>query len=364
MDKQCLFCNKAFHDSSTVKDVRTDNEITDLLVKCTNGCEWHGELKYIDNHHGTCPLHKVLCTKNCGALMQRSSLRKHLAKHCPLRSHKCPHCDLTGEYRTISGQGHLLNCRGMKTTCTICHKIIHQSLIDTHQKACKLEPVPCQYQSVGCTAQPRRQDISQHNLEAMSDHLQLAVQAIAQQSSEIAQLRREQQEVKKAIFSMGKLTSVVLKMENVSKYQNAKTTKGRTWYSNNFFTNCTMGYTARLRVDINGTAGAESKFVSCYICVMKEECPHLEWPFKGTFTVSILNHSESGKDYIRQFSSENGTTLLGKEKEIIFGKNDFVAFSTLLSNKQPIFLENNCLFFRVTVDSISSRISPKMSCIT
>ena len=91
---------------------------------------------------------------------------------------------------------------------------------------------------------------------------------------------------------------------------------------------------------------------------MKEECPHLEWPFRGTITVSILNHSESRKDY------KSGTTLLGKEIEIILGKNDFVGFSTLLSDVQPTFLKNNCLFFRVTVDSISSRISPKIACIT
>ena len=222
-----------------------------------------------------------------------------------------------------------------------------------------------------CILVPRRQDIPQHNLEAMSDHLQLAVQAIAQQSTaivqqskEIAQLKRDQQEVNKTILSMGnltssmgKLTSITLKMENVSKFQTAKAVKGRTWYSNNFFTNFSMGYTACLRVDINGT-GADSKFVSCYICVTKgEHGAHLEWPFKGTFTVSILNHSKSGKDYSRQLSSENGAQP-SKINEVIFGENDFVAFSTLLADKQSIFLKDNCLFFKVTVESICSRTSP------
>ena len=75
---------------------------------------------------------------------------------------------------------------------------------------CKVESVPCQYQSVGCTARPKRQDLSQHNLKAMSDHLLLAVtaianqrtelgqqtKAIAQQRTEIAELRREHQEIK------------------------------------------------------------------------------------------------------------------------------------------------------------------------
>ena len=228
--------------------------------------------------------------------------------------------------------------------------------MEVHQVRCRVEPVPCQYQSVGCTARPRRQDIPQHNLDAMSDHLQLAVQAIAQQSTEIAQLRR--------IVSMGPLTSVTLKMENVSKLLSAKSVKGRTWYSSTFFTNSTMGYTARLRVDLNNAA-EDSKFASCYICVTAGEYDiHLEWPFRGIFTVSILNHSESGNDYSRQISSENGTQP-SSNGETIFGERNFIRFSELLAlDRQSLYLTENTIFFKVTVDSIQSRISPEMSCIT
>ena len=229
--KLCPSCNIAFRDSNTVKDVRTDNEVNDLLVKCSNkekSCQWHGELKYINNHLDKCPYHTVLCTKNCGAKMLRQSLEIHLAKQCPKRSHTCPHCNLIGEYQTVTGNDHLHNCPGMKTICTICKKTVQRVLIDMHQKICKLEPVPCQYRSVGCTAQPRRQDIPQHNLEAMSDHLQLAVQAIAQQSTaivqqsnEIAQLKRDQQEVNKTILFNGK-PNIVNGKANVNNSEDGK----------------------------------------------------------------------------------------------------------------------------------------------
>ena len=97
------------------------------------------------------------------------------------------------------------------------------------------------------------------------------------------------------------------------------------------------GYTARLRVDLS-SAAEDSKFVSCYICVTAGEYDiHLEWPFRGTFTVSILNHSESGKDYSRQLSSENGTQP-SKNNEIIFGERNFITVFGTFGTRPAISL--------------------------
>ena len=336
-----------------------DNEVNNFVVKCPNkdqGCKWKAELKNADNHLDVCLYDYVKCIIGCNGMIQRRHFDRHLTRDCPKRFYKCSHCHEVGEHQHITGPGHLDTCSNLLIPCSMCTSRTRRCNMEAHKVKCKLEPVPCQYQSVGCTAQPRRQDIPQHNLEAMNDHLQLAVQAITQQSTEIAQLRR--------IASMGPLTSVILKMENVSKLLSAKSVKGRTWYSSKFFTNSTMGYTARLRVDLS-SAAEDSKFVSCYICVTAGEYDiHLEWPFRGTFTVSILNHSESGKDYSRQLSSENGTQP-SKNNEIIFGERNFITVLELLAlDRQSLYLTENTLFFKVTVDSVQSKISPEMSCIT
>ena len=357
----CPSCRVAFSENNTVKDARMDNEVNDFDTKCLNkdqGCKWKAKLKYINNHLDVCLYHNVECTRGCNGMIQRGHLDRHLTKECPKRSHECSHCHEVGEHQYITGPGHLDICSAAPVPCSICMKNVKRKMMYTHKIECRLEPVPCQYQSVGCTARPRRQDIPQHNLEAMSDHLQLAVQAITQQRTEIAQLRREQQVVKKTLFSMGKLTSVILKMENVFKFQTAKTVKGRTWYSSNFFTNSTMGYTARLRVDING-AGEDSKFASCYICVTAGEyAPYLEWPFKGTFTVSILDQSkDGGKDYSKYLTSLSDSQP-SKKNEVIIGEKEFMLFKKLLE-----YLKSNCLFFKVTVNSVYSEISQDMSCI-
>ena len=337
-----------------------DNEVDDLEVKCSNnaqGCKWKAKLKYLDNHLADCLYHYIECTYyGCNEMVQRRNLDRHLTRECPKRSYECSHCHEVGEHQHITGPGHLDTCPNLLISCSMCPKRTRHSNMAAHEAKCRLESVPCQYQSVGCTAQPRRQDIPQHNLEAMSDHLQLAVQAIAQQSSEIAQLRR--------IVSMGPPTSVILKMENVSKYSNGKGTKKKTWQSNKFFTNSMMGYTACLRVEFDG-ADEDNKFVSCYICVTTGKyIEYLEWPFRGTFTVSILNHSESGKYYIRQLSSENGTQPRSNG-ETIFGDKNFIQFSELLAlDRRSLYLKGNTLFFEVTVGSIQSKISPEMWCIT
>ena len=60
-----------------------------------------------------------------------------------------------------------------------------------HKRVCLVEPVPCPYQNVGCSARPRRQDIPQHNLEAMGNHLHLTISFIAKQRREIVQKDKE-----------------------------------------------------------------------------------------------------------------------------------------------------------------------------
>ena len=188
--KVCPACQNLFSSTNTVQDIRADNEIKHLKVKCSNwnnGCRWIGDLMRADEHLEECLFLVVSCTNTCGATMQRRSLNNHLMRTCSRRSHQCPHCKLQGEYCTIMGPEHLDRCPDLKITCTICDKKVKRRMMEEHKRACLVEPVPCPYQNVGCSARPRRQDIPQHNLEAMGNHLHLAISFIAQQRQEIAQ---------------------------------------------------------------------------------------------------------------------------------------------------------------------------------
>ena len=349
----CPFCRVPFNDKNTVKDVTIDSEVDSLPVNCLNmakGCKWKGAVKSAKNHLATCKYQDVECTNECGTVVQRRNLDSHLTKDCPKRPHKCLLCDELGEYQYITGAGHLDICPNQLIACPLCSREKKRHSMESHQVKCRVEPVSCHYQSVGCAARPRRQDLPQHNLTAMSDHLRLAIQVIGRLRAENAYLGR--------IVSMGPLRSEILKMENVSRFLNARSAKGRSWHSSNFSTNSTKGYTAFLRVDFNS---ATTGFVSCYISVTAgKHGTDLEWPFSGIFTVSILNHSESGKDYTKEISSEN-EKLPSKNTENIFGERNFIQFSELLAlDRQSLYLKDNTLFFKVTVDNIQLKpSSPK-----
>ena len=123
-----------------------------------------------------------------------------------------------------------------------------------------------------------------------------------------------------------------------------------------------MGYTARLRV----TLGAEdSIFVSCYICLVKGEYDtHLGWPFKGTFTITLLNHSETGRDYSKQVVTDNAPQPT-EAMETVIGYREFIPLAELMANTHDRkYLKDDSLLFKVTVNNIRSRIDPEMACIT
>ena len=74
----CPVCRS--EDFVTVPNKQIDREVNyffkSLHVYCTNkgrGCEWQGEVNYIDNHlakDGGCEYEDVPCTSGCGGVMQ------------------------------------------------------------------------------------------------------------------------------------------------------------------------------------------------------------------------------------------------------------------------------------------------------
>ncbi len=65
--KPCPLCNKA--DFIVILDKKTERKILDLQVKCrqhSNGCEWLGELRNLEQHCDKCAYTKVDCPNSCG----------------------------------------------------------------------------------------------------------------------------------------------------------------------------------------------------------------------------------------------------------------------------------------------------------
>ena len=73
----------------------SDREVRSLHVICTNkerGCEWQGKLNDINNHLGNsdgCQFEDVKCSNECGKMLQRQYLARHVETECPRRKFDC-----------------------------------------------------------------------------------------------------------------------------------------------------------------------------------------------------------------------------------------------------------------------------------
>ena len=166
----------------TFPNKAVDREVKELHIYCTNkekGCEWQGELNYINNHLGNsdgCQFEEVKCSNECGKMIQRQYLTSHVETECPRRKVNCQYCHDTGEHQFIEGQ-HKEECPKLLLPCpnTSCEvgSVLREDM-EAHRKECPLEMIECEYYSVGCKrVKLARKDLEEHDNEKMKDHLMM-----------------------------------------------------------------------------------------------------------------------------------------------------------------------------------------------
>ncbi|XP_065903100.1 TNF receptor-associated factor 4-like [Dysidea avara] len=168
--KTCPCCRN--EDFVTVINKQADREIRSLHVICTNkerGCEWQGELNYINNHLQNidgCQFEDVKCSNECGKMLQRQYLASHVETECPNRQVECQDCHISGGNQFIEGE-HKEQCPKLPLPCPNSCKVSCPPLsrrkcgkrrarsvtnaiqyfprdeIDAHRKECPLEMVQC-----------------------------------------------------------------------------------------------------------------------------------------------------------------------------------------------------------------------------
>ena len=186
-------------DFVTVPNKQIDREVKSLHVYCTNkgrGCEWQGEVNYIDNHltkDGGCEYEDVLCTSGCGGVIQRRDLTKHVETECPCHKVDCKYCQLRGEHQFIEGK-HKEECVDYPMTCpNKCGEAecISRKAMNEHRSRCLLEVINCEYQTMGCEVRMTRQTQKEHNKEKMEYHLHLTRRKLDETSCELSKTKSE-----------------------------------------------------------------------------------------------------------------------------------------------------------------------------
>ena len=325
----------------TVPNKQIDREIKELHIYCSNNkkdCKWQGELSDINSHLESsdgCQFEEVKCYNECGKMIERQYLIRHVESECPLIKVNCQYCDAKGERHFIEGQ-HKEECPKFPLPCPNKCEVgsVSREDMDTHRRRCPLEVIQCEYHNVGCKVKMARKDQERHENEKMKEHLVQIMHELTDTKATLAdtqwKLTDTNNQLTNALQRIGTLevllflatdkviakptskavilesslqwctklvamammpksgdqeSPVILKMPQFNKEKS----NSSTWHSDPFYTH-NNGYKMSLRIYAAGVSEGKSTHLSVYLCLMKG--PHddeLTWPLKGKFEIKLLN---------------------------------------------------------------------------
>ena len=163
-----------------VRDKSHDRILGAQVIYCTNkaaiiddddsdnvqGCNWEGELKDLIQHlDKDCPYADVTCPHfGCGVRVWRSDLAKHTTEDCTERPYDCKYCGLKGTFSFIHNS-HYSVCHLYPIVCPLNCDVpsVPRSLVIRHLECdCPLSPVHCTYKPLGCSEEPKRNELEAH----------------------------------------------------------------------------------------------------------------------------------------------------------------------------------------------------------
>ena len=99
---ECPTCR----ESDALSDARPDKyflrKVNNVTVRCQyydEGCEWVGEVRYLQDHLDRCA---IACPFDCGNFSRRVKMKDHKNFHCLNRPIKCENCDYYNTFAIYS----------------------------------------------------------------------------------------------------------------------------------------------------------------------------------------------------------------------------------------------------------------------
>ena len=341
------------------------------------GCEWTGELRSLQDHLQTCDYVMVPCSNWCTIYSRKRAFseepqlpkrkvlevyRKDLQKHleeCPQREYTCPHCEETDNHSYITGY-HTSQCPKMEIKCSnapLCKQVILREDEETHLSTCPYQKVPCKYKEFGCSVQPFLKDLQDHENDDKA-HLRITMDTVLKTKAQCTSLTRECYRLQS--LSTGQHATVPFTFK-IDKFREKKLLS--VFQSPPFFTH-KKGYKLALEFEVSRNGGID---IECFLMKGKYD-NRLEFPFKGTITVELLNQLEDDNHH----SQTSATSLPSYGQDRVTDSNigvfplfileNFISYKNLAQSgsKNCQYLKDDCLVFRVHVEMHSYK--PWLQC--
>ena len=312
-----------------------NRRVRSLRVKCpftANGCKWVGDLGDVGDHVVRCEFQPQQCPYCDFTTIQKKKLQEHLTT-CDSHTFQCP-----------NGCGAAPSRRGF----------------NQHLEECPEQLVQCKFSMLGCDAVLPRNAMECHIATSSEHSTEFLLQHMMKLTVLFNQLCAKSG-VSNPLEQKTWLTNIVLRQEppwvvKMTGFQEKKMCDEE-WFSDPVYSHF-GGYKMCLKVYANGVGEGKGTHVSVYAYLMRgDNDVNLNWPFKGTIKVSLLNQLEDGQhhtkepwslsDNVPESSSRRVTE--GERAKEGWGYRHFVSQQDLIYKvgKNCQYLKDDTLFFRV-----------------
>ena len=359
---------------------KLDSCIISLSESSANnfGCSWQGEINNLSKHLQICEYEEVICIYGCQEKILRCQKQGHEAYTCFQRPYVCEYCRYEGIYQEIL-EKHWLVCEKFIVNCPLeCGKegMERNHLPEHLSTECPLEIVSCDFRDIGCEVTIQRQYHQQHLEEASQLHLKLLAHALGEQRKEIKSLKEEATEkdnkiaqLTNRLVSRDKDNSEIIEdlkyqlfrmasIQNRFQYINIKIPSD-VFKTKNSLTeippSCSFflmpyGYKMQLHFRV------KYHKLQVYSLFIPGEYDHeVEWPFRGTISISLINQISDVDHYEYVFHYTTGSLQGYKPdsedhiEESVITSSPGMAMSLLKPERVPRYIDrDNIMSFRVT----------------
>ena len=333
----CPICRCQIGKDQYFKDTKCDREIMSLTVYCSfskTGCKWKGELRNVEKHVENCLYQSVTC-EDCGESVWKLLLSEHASEKCPNRKHKCSLCGELGSYATINFD-HPKECPEISVNCRNdgCSKRFKRRQMSTHTDVCPKKVIGCPFNLMGCGFSSKRESVAAHIEKDGTSHLNMIAKHMAD----------------------SRMLPTVIKLSGFNHHKEHNSE----YYSGSFYSGV-GGYKLRLVVLTRGCGAGEGTHISLFLNIMPGlNDDSLEWPLRGSFTVTLLNQIEDDNHHSQTFSFDRHTPEndAGRKYQLDdsgWGLDQFVSHSSLNYNDEcnTQYLKDNTVYFRVSSEIYS-----------
>ena len=295
---QCPQCRQP----DVLKDARLNKhlqrQVNGLKVRCQYheiGCEWTGELLYLQEHLDPearrCGFILLPCSLGCGERVRSSEAKEHMMNNCSKRLCTCEYCGYYNK-RDIVTEKHYPLCEQFPVECP--NKCSVQNLkriqFEMHLKQCPLHVIECPFSSAGCTVQLPRREMEAHEDLAMRQHLRMVMSLLQSKPTQEPSGPSPSTNNSQYLFNMPPVEFTIGDFFKM-KESNAE------WISPPFYTH-PCGYKLCLVVYPNGLYRGKGTHLSVLLGLLEgkyDDC--LSWPMEFGMMVQLLNWRENKGHY-------------------------------------------------------------------